>query len=65
MIKLTKLNGDELVVNAEMIRYVERRPDTFITLTNNDRLLVREPVEEVVRRCIAWSRTVRTAATPG
>ncbi|NQV25585.1 MAG: flagellar FlbD family protein, partial [Rhodopirellula sp.] len=33
MIKLTKLNGDEFVVNAELIRFIERRPDTYITLT--------------------------------
>jgi flagellar protein FlbD len=59
MIKLTRLNGDEFVVNAEKILYVEGRPDTYITLASNERLLVREPVEEVVKRTIAYSRAVR------
>ena len=59
MIKLTKFNGDEFVVNAELIRFVESRPDTYITLTGNDRLLVRESVEEVVRRSIAYSQAIR------
>lgn len=59
MIKLTRLNGDEFVVNAEMILYVEGRPDTYITLRSNERLLVREPVDEVVKRTIAYSRAIR------
>ncbi len=60
MIKLTKLNGQQFVVNAELIRFVESRPDTYVTLTSNDRFLVRETVEEVVKRSIAYSRAVRT-----
>ena len=59
MIKLTKLNGDEFVVNAELIRYIERRPDTYITLTTDDRFIVKESLEEVVSRSLAYSRAVR------
>ncbi|QDU09516.1 flagellar FlbD family protein [Gimesia aquarii] len=59
MIKLTKLNGEELVINANLIQYVESRPDTFITLTSDDRLIVKESVEEVVKRSIAYSRAIR------
>ena len=65
MIKLTKINGDEFVVNAELIRFVESRPDTYLTLTGNDRLLVRESVEEVVRRSIAYSQAIRMNSRAG
>jgi flagellar protein FlbD len=61
VIKLTKLNGDEFVVNAELIRYVERRPDTYVTLTTDDRFIVKESLEEVVIRSVAYSRAVRLA----
>ena len=44
MIKLTRLNGEEFVVNAELIRFVESRPDTYVTLTSNERLIVRESI---------------------
>jgi flagellar protein FlbD len=63
MIKLTRLNGDEFVVNAELIRFVESRPDTFVTLNSNERVIVREPIAEVVRRVIAYSRAVRALPT--
>ncbi len=61
MIKLTKLNGEEFVVNAELIRYVESRPDTYVTLTTDDRFIVKESLEEVVSRSISYSRLVRIA----
>lgn len=59
MIKLTRLNGEEFVVNAELIRFVESRPDTYVTLTTDDRLIVRESVEEVVARAVEWARSIR------
>lgn len=59
MIKLTRLNGEEFVLNAELIRSVESRPDTYITLTAGERIIVRESVEDVVKRAIAYSRAVR------
>jgi flagellar protein FlbD len=59
MIKVTRLNGKEMVVNAELIRYVEQTPDTLITLTSGDKLLVRESMDEVVARAIEHARTIR------
>tara|TARA_E500000305_G_scaffold21375_1_gene16250 strand:- start:1102 stop:1317 length:216 start_codon:yes stop_codon:yes gene_type:complete len=59
LIKLTKLNGDQFVLNAELIRYIESRPDTYITLTSDDRLIVLESVDEVVKRSVDYSRSVR------
>ncbi|MDR0521612.1 MAG: flagellar FlbD family protein [Planctomycetaceae bacterium] len=54
MILLTRLNNDEIVLNAELIRHVERCPDTLITLVTGDTLMVKEPLDEVVRRAVAY-----------
>jgi len=64
MIQVTRLNGKPFVVNAELIRSVEpsSEHDTCITLIGGERLTVREPVEEVVRRAIAYGRSVRAFA---
>jgi len=59
MIRLTRLNGEEFIVNADLIRYVDSRPDTFITLEGQERVIVRESLEEVVARCVAYQRAVR------
>ncbi len=59
MIRLTRLNGKQFVLNAELIRTVEERPDTTVTLVNGDTLIVREKMDEVVRRAIEYGRAVR------
>ena len=58
MIRLTRLNHSEMVVNSDVIAYVESTPDTLITLTNGERLHVLERVEEVVERAFAYRRRV-------
>jgi flagellar protein FlbD len=59
MIKLTRLDGEEFLLNCELSKYVEERPDTFITLTTNDRLVVAESSEEVLRRTVDYQRSKR------
>lgn len=60
MITLTRYNGNRFVVNAELIKTIEQTPDTTLTLLNGDRLLVKEPMEEVVRRAVDYARQIRT-----
>lgn len=57
MIRLTHLTGEPFLLNAELIRYVEQRPETFITLTTGDRLIVRETVDDVLERAVAYQRS--------
>ena len=56
MIKLTRLNATELVVNAEMVECVEAIPDTIVTLLSGKKIMVTEPVDEVVARVIEYRR---------
>jgi len=56
LIKLTRLGGEPFILNAELIRYVESRPDTFITLVSGERLVVAESPDEVVRRAVAYQQ---------
>ncbi len=63
MIKLTRLGGEEFILNADLIRYIEARPDTFITLTTGERLVVEESMEEVMRRAVLYQR-VKHAVPP-
>ena len=59
MIALTRLNGSRFVVNAEMIRTIEERPDTTIVLLNGETFIVKESQDEVVARAIEYGRMVR------
>lgn len=59
MITLTRLNGDEFVINAEMIRTIEERPDTTIVLVNGETFIVKERLQEVVTKAVEYGRMVR------
>ncbi len=56
MIKVTRLNGQEIVVNADLIEYLEASPDTIIALTNGKKIMVKESVDEVIEKVIEYRR---------
>jgi flagellar protein FlbD len=59
MIELTKLSkaqGEKIVINADLIEFVERIPDTMISTTTGKKVLVKETVEEVVEKIVAYRR---------
>lgn len=65
MIHVTRLNGSQFVVNAELIREVEATPDTVVTLTTGTKLLVRESVDEVVRAVLQYRRDIGNLTSHG
>lgn len=60
MITLTRLDKRVIVLNADLIKMIEATPDTIITLINGDTMVVRDSVDEVVRRAIDYQRQVRS-----
>jgi flagellar protein FlbD len=54
LIELTRLNGRALVVNCDLIKYVESAPDTMLTLVTSEKIVVRESCAEVVARAFAY-----------
>nr|PZN08832.1 MAG: endoflagellar protein [Caldicoprobacter oshimai] len=58
MIKVTRLNGEEFYINPDLIQYIEKTPDTVITLTNDKKVVVREEVEEVIQRIVTFKRQI-------
>ena len=63
MIHVTRLDGTDLVVNADLISTIERTPDTMLALVTGARLMVREPVDEVVERVVAYRRRLQLGPT--
>ncbi len=58
MIKLTLYNDSDVIVNADLIELVERTPDTLVTLTTGKKVMVKESVEDVVGKVIAYNRLI-------
>ncbi|MDX9872906.1 MAG: flagellar FlbD family protein [Clostridia bacterium] len=58
MITVKKLNGSELVVNADLIETAEQTPDTIITLSGGKKLVVCETPQEIIDLVIAYKRKI-------
>jgi len=58
MIQLTRLNNQPLMVNSDLIKYVERAPDTVLTLVSGEKLIVRESPEEVLGKIVEFRKSI-------
>jgi len=65
MIYVTRLNHTSVVLNADLIEYVETTPDTVISLTTGQKLMVRETAEEIVARVVHFRRSIVAPLDPG
>ena len=64
MITVTRLNGKQFVVNADLIKVVEENPDTTLRLTTGDTLIVKESMQEVVELALDYGRSLRKLLPP-
>ena len=58
MVRLTRLNGSEFTLNAELIMFIEECPDTVISLTTGQKILVKESANEIQKKVICYKRQV-------
>lgn len=64
MITLTRLNGNTVGVNPDLVTVIDVTPDTTLCLLNGDRLIVRQTLDEVVAKVIEFRQTVGRTTNP-
>lgn len=64
MIELTRLNGQKLFVNCDLLKYAEASPDTVLTLLTGDKIVVRESCEEVIALALSFRARILGEAWP-
>src|SRR5271163_489228 len=63
MIQLTRLNNQPLVVNSDLIKFIERSPDTVLTLVTAEKIVVCETTDAVLEKIIAFRQAVLLGLT--
>ena len=58
MIHVTRLNHTPVVLNCDLIEHVETTPDTVISLTTGQKLMVLESAEEIIERVVQFRRSI-------
>jgi flagellar protein FlbD len=64
MIELTRLNGQKLYLNCDLLKYAEASPDTVLTLLTGDKIVVRESCAEVVALAVSFRARILDAVWP-
>jgi len=57
MVTVRRFNDSEVVINADLIEFVEATPDTVITMTTGKKIMVRDSVEEVVKKVVEYKQS--------
>ncbi|HLQ32446.1 MAG TPA: flagellar FlbD family protein [Chloroflexota bacterium] len=58
VISVTRLDGSEFIINADLIETVEATPDTVITFAHDKKVVVSETPEEIVDRIVRYRHRV-------
>lgn len=58
MIVLKRINGREIVLNAELIETIEETPDTIISLVNGKKIVVTDSKQEIITKVIAYKQQI-------
>ena len=58
MIVLTKINGAPIAVNSDLIEYIEETPDTVITMTNSDKVVVQDGLAGIIEKVVHYRRLI-------
>lgn len=56
MIKVTRFDSSELWVNPHQIEFMEATPDTVISLISGRKIIVKESVEELIKKIVEYRR---------
>jgi flagellar protein FlbD len=56
MIRLTRLNHVPMILNSDLIEHIDMTPDTIVTLTSGQKIMVLESADEVVDKVIGFRR---------
>lgn len=64
MVILTRLNGQMVAINPDLIAWIEVTPDTTVSLVGGDKLLVKESLDTVIDRIVAYRRATAGGSMP-
>jgi flagellar protein FlbD len=54
----TRISGQEIVINADLVEVVETTPDTVITLIDGKKYVVEESAQEIIDRVVQYRAAI-------
>jgi flagellar protein FlbD len=63
LIKVTRLDDTEVLINPELIEMVESNPDTLITLSHGKKLIVKDSLEDILKKFLTYQQLIHKPLT--
>ncbi|MGB5107747.1 MAG: flagellar FlbD family protein [Candidatus Zixiibacteriota bacterium] len=64
MIKVTRFNGQAIIINADLIEFVEEIPDTIVSLSTGKKIMVKENSDEIIDKVVGYRRATLIGYQP-
>lgn len=58
MVKVSRINGTEFMLNPDLIEVVEETPDTVVTLTNGHKYIVKDSASELCQKIVDYRHKI-------
>jgi flagellar protein FlbD len=58
MIAVKKINGEQIIVNCDLIEMIEFSPHAVMSLTTGEKIIVDETRDEILRKVIEYKRAI-------
>ena len=58
MIVVKKINGQEIIINCDLIETIEFAPHAVMTLTTGEKIIVDETRDDILRKVIEYKRAI-------
>ena len=62
MIVVKKINGEEIIVNCDLIQMIEFSPHAVMSLTTGEKLVVDETRVDILRKVVEYKRAIHKRA---
>jgi flagellar protein FlbD len=63
MILVTRLDDSELIINSDMIEFIEQTPDTIVTLSDGKKILTKQTPDELIDMIVDFRQRVMQPMT--
>jgi flagellar protein FlbD len=58
MIEVERVNGQKMLINPDLVKFIEMTPDTVVTFTDGEKILLRTKANEIVEKIIEYRQQV-------
>jgi len=57
MIEVERVNGHKMLINPDLVKFIESTPDTVVTFTDGEKIILRTKPQEIIERIVEYRKS--------